>query len=162
MASGIVINSVQDALAVASQILDEAQQEVVWLIPPSLIPLLVRHDFAERTTPFLKRGGVSRGIIPVSHANVDAIQTSLSRGEDVRHSDRPQELFMFIGDRRYSVSAINVGVDEFTLATPVVAFWSENPTYAEYLLASFESAWSQAVPAAHRIEELLSQRGEHR
>ncbi len=142
MTSGIVISSVRDALAIASQIL-EATEEIVWLIPPSLVPLLRRLNFEnDSITPFLQRGGVSRGIIPLSHANVESMQTSLSRGEDVRHSDEVHELFMLVGDKQHSVSAINIGVDEYTLDTPIVAFWSEDPTYAEYLLASFESAWS--------------------
>ncbi|MGZ4847061.1 MAG: hypothetical protein ACXV5H_10375 [Halobacteriota archaeon] len=157
MTSGIVINSVLDALAVASQILEAAHDEVVWLIPPSLIPLLARYSFAEKITPFLKQGGVSRGIVPLSHANVEEIQASLARGEDVRHCDEVRELFMFVGDKQHSISAINTGVHNLTLDTPVIAFWSEDPTYAEYLLASFESAWSHAVPAEERIKELLGQ-----
>ncbi len=76
-------------------------------------------------------------------------------GEDIRHSDAVHELFMYVGDKRESVSSINIGVVEYTLDTPVVAFWSESHTYAEYLLTAFESAWSQAVPAEQRIEELL-------
>ncbi len=163
MVSGIVVNSVRDALAIEAQILEAAQQEVVWLIPPSLVPLLARFNFAsESITPFLQRGGTSRGIVPLSNANVEAMQTSLSRGEDIRHSDEIHELFMLVGDQRYSVSAINTGVAEYTLDTPVVAFWSESATYAEYLLTAFETAWSQAVPAAQKIEELLGQRGEQR
>ncbi|MGZ4904284.1 MAG: hypothetical protein ACXVIG_06780 [Halobacteriota archaeon] len=155
MASGLVINSVQDALAIASQILETAQQEVVWLIPPSLIPLLVQYDFGERATPLLKRGGVSRGIVPLSHANVEAIQESLSRGEEVRHSGEVHELYMFVGDKQYSVSAINIGIEEYTLDVPTAAFWSEDPAYAEYLLTSFERVWSQATPAQERIRELM-------
>ncbi len=158
MPSGIVINSVQDVVAVASQILEKAQEEVTWLIPPSLIPLLEYYDFvAESITPFLQKGGVSRGITPLSYANVEAIQGSLSRGEDVRHSDEPHELFMFVGDRRYSISAVNVGVKKFTPDTAIVAFWSASPIYAEYLLASFENVWTKAAPAEQRIQELLKE-----
>ncbi|MGZ4902884.1 MAG: hypothetical protein ACXV5T_06505 [Halobacteriota archaeon] len=47
---------------------------------------------------------------------------------------------MFVADRRQSISAINIGIDEFALDTPVTAFWSDDRTYAEYLLASFENA----------------------
>ncbi len=78
----------------------------------------------------------------------------LSLGEDLRHSDLHYEVFMIVGDRRHSLSAINIGVEEYTLDTPITAFWSESPTYAEYLLASFENVWSRAVPAAQKIEEL--------
>ncbi len=155
MPSGLVINSVKDVLAVASQILETARQEVVWLIPPSLVPLLVHYSFTEKTRPFMGQGGISRGILPLSASNVEATQGSLSRGEEIRHSDEVNELYMFVGDKQYSVSAINIGVEEYTLDTPVTAFWSESPTYAEYLLTSFESVWSRAVPAEERIQKLL-------
>ncbi len=85
---------------------------------------------------------------------------SLKNGEDVRHSDEVHELFMYIGDRQQSISAINIGIDEYTLGTPVTAFWSEDPTYAEYLLASFENVWSRAVPAEERIQELEQETGQ--
>ncbi len=78
-------------------------------------------------------------------------------GEDIRHSDEAHELFMYVGDERKSVSAINIGVKEYTFDTPVTAFLSESATYAEYLLAAFETVWSHAVPAQERIEELLGQ-----
>ncbi|MGZ4936757.1 MAG: hypothetical protein ACXVIG_07460 [Halobacteriota archaeon] len=100
---------------------------------------------------------MSRGIVPTSHVNVKEIQISLGNGEDVRHSDDTHEFFMYVGDRQQSISAIDIGVDEFTLETPVTAFWSESSVYAEYLLASFESAWPHAVPAEKRIQELLEQ-----
>ncbi len=61
---------------------------------------------------------------------------------------------MYICDKRESVSAINIGVSDYTLDTLGVAFWSDDATYAEYLLASFETAWSRAVPAMQRIHEL--------
>ncbi|MGZ4951419.1 MAG: hypothetical protein ACXVI0_09650, partial [Halobacteriota archaeon] len=111
----------------------------------------------EAMRAFVKQGGVSRGIVSVSRKNIDEIRMSVESGEDVRHSDEVHELFMYVGDKRKSVSSINIGIEEYTLDTPVVAFWSESPTYAEYLLASFESAWSHAVPAEERIKELLGQ-----
>lgn len=155
MPSGFIVNSVQDALAVASQILESAKEEVVWLVPPSINSLSRNYDFIELARAFVQQGGASRGIVPISHANVEEVQMSLDNGEDVRHSDRVPELFMYIGDGRQSISAINIGIDEFTLDTPVTAFWSESPTYAAYLLTSFENVWSHAVPAEKRIRELL-------
>ncbi len=156
MASGIVITSVHDALAVAARIIESATEEVVWLIPPSLLSLSLPYGFIERTRTFIDQGGVSRGVVPTSRANVAEIQTSLAVGKHIRHSDAAHELYMFIGDRRASISAVNMGVKEFTLATPVVAFWSEDPEYAAYLLTSFEGAWAEAEPADKRIVTLLA------
>ncbi len=95
--------------------------------------------------------------INISRANVDEIRLCVECGEDIRHSGAAHDLFMYVGDTRESVSSINIGAKEYTLDTPVVAFWSESPTYAEYLLASFEAAWSQAISAEERIKELLEE-----
>ncbi len=81
----------------------------------------------------------------------------LESGENIRHSDKVHEFFMFVGDRQQSISTINVGIREYTRDTPVIAFWSEDLTYAEYLLAFFERAWTEAVPAEERIRELSEQ-----
>lgn len=155
MASGIVINSVQDAIALASKIHETAQQEVVWLVPASIHSLSLHYGFIERAKTFIQNGGVTRGVVCISRKNAAEIEMFLDVGEDIRHSDDVHELLMYIGDKRESISSINIGVSDYTLDTPVTAFWSEDPTYAEYLLTSFENVWSQAVPAEKRIQELL-------
>jgi hypothetical protein len=101
---------------------------------------------------------LSRGVVQISPANITEIQMFLDAGEDIRHSDEVHEVFMFVGDKQQSISSLNIGVKEFTIDTPVTAFWSEDPAYAEYLLTSFEKVWSEAVPAEERIQELLEKR----
>jgi hypothetical protein len=64
---------------------------------------------------------------------------------------------MIVGDRQHSLSAMYADVKEFTLDTPIVAFSCESPIYAEYLIAAFEKAWSEAAPAEERLRELLEQ-----
>jgi hypothetical protein len=154
MPHGFIIDYVKDALAAALGILESEQKEVAWLVPPSVHSLATTLGFFEAMTAFIKQGGVSRGIVSVSRENVDEIRASVESGEDIRHSDVVNEVFMYVGDKQKSVSALNIGVVEYTLDTPVAAFWSEDPTYAEYLLAAFETAWAQAIPAQERIEEL--------
>ncbi len=105
----------------------------------------------------MQNGGTLRGITTVSPTNVEETRMRLSMGEDLRHSDPHYEFFMIVGDRQQSLSAINIGVQEYALDTPITAFWSEDPTYAEYLLTSFEDAWARAVPAEKRLQELLEQ-----
>ncbi|MGZ4908302.1 MAG: hypothetical protein ACXVIG_06475 [Halobacteriota archaeon] len=161
MPAGITINRVQDALAAALQILESAREEVFWLIPASINSLSLTYGGVEKVRAFTQQGGVSRGVVQISPANVKEIQLFLDAGEDIRHSDEAHEVFMFVGDKQQSISSINIGVEEFTLDTPVSAFWSEDPSYAEYLLIAFEYAWSQAVPAAKRIQELLGKEQRH-
>ncbi len=110
MPSGFIVSGVKDALAVALGILESAKQEVVWLVPPSFNSLSRNYDFIELARAFVQQGGASRGIVPISHENVEEVQMSLDNGENVRHSEKIPELFMYIGDGRQSISAINIGI----------------------------------------------------
>jgi hypothetical protein len=58
-------------------------------------------------------------------------------------------------DKKISTSAINVDINRMSLDTPMTLLWTDDPTYAEYLIATFELLWEQSIPAAQRIEELL-------
>ncbi len=154
MPAGIVINSVEDFIAMSLQILDTAEREALFLYPPSLLSLAGTCDTVEHVKRFVERGGVVRGITTVSPANIEETRMRLDAGEDLRHSNTAHEVFMFVGDRQHSVSVTNVGVEEFTLDTPITAFWSDDPTYAAYLLVLFETAWKNAIPADQRLHEL--------
>ncbi|MGZ4908288.1 MAG: hypothetical protein ACXVIP_03515 [Halobacteriota archaeon] len=158
MPSGLTVNSVEDVVAVVLEIFELAKHEVVFLSSPPILSLAGTFGTVESAKRFIQNGGVVRGVTAVSLANLEEARMRLDIGEDLRHSGQSHELSMFVGDGQQSMSAINIGVDEFTLDTPFTAFWSESPVYAEYLLASFENAWSQAVPAEERIQELLEQK----
>jgi len=158
MPIGTVITSVKDVLAAALGIVESAQKEVVWVIPASINTLSLTYGGVEKIKAFIQNGGSSRGVVQISPANITEIQMFLDAGEDIRHSDEVHEVFMFVGDKQQSISSLNIGVKEFTIDTPVTAFWSEDPTFAEYLLTSFEKVWSEAVPAEERIQELLEKR----
>ncbi len=156
MPSGTVITDLKDALAVIVAILESARHEVDFIVPPSIFSIAgASYGTMPRAKQFIQSGGVMKGITTVSRVNVEETRMRVTMGEDLRHSDLHDEFFMIIGDRKQSLSAINIGVYDFTLATPITALWSEDPTYSEFLLASFETAWSQAVPAEQQIEELL-------
>ncbi len=158
MPAGITINNLKDALAIVVKIMESAQNELVFLVPPSVFSMAAAYcDSMPRAKRFMQNGGAMRGITTVSPTNLEETRMRVELGESLRHSDPRYEVFMIVGDKQQSLSAINVGVEEYTLDTPITAFWSDDSTYAEYLLAAFENAWSQAVPAGKRIEELLKQ-----
>jgi len=77
---------------------------------------------------------------------------------DVRYLWQYQGIFLLAGDRKESISSINVDVESLSIDTPVVALWSDDPIYADYLLSTFEKVWDQAIPAAQWIEKLLKER----
>jgi hypothetical protein len=61
-----------------------------------------------------------------------------------------------VRDKKESISSINVYKDDILLEDPLIAFWSDDLAYAEYLLSSFDIVWKRSVPAAERIQELLA------
>ena len=111
----------------------------------------------ERAKKLITNGGHVRGIKNISFYYVDAVRQLLDIGEDVRHVDNSQEVLIFVRDKMESVSSINAVTNELLLNDQIVAFWSEGPTYAEYLLSHFDQAWAQSVDAQERIRELLEQ-----
>ncbi|MGZ4852998.1 MAG: hypothetical protein ACXV3D_07425 [Halobacteriota archaeon] len=154
MPTGTVINGAEDIIAAILELFESAQHQAVFLAPPSFVSLAGALDTVKSAEQFVQNGGVLRGITTVSHTNVKETRKRLDFGEDLRHCDVLSGIFMFVVDRQQSVSSINIGVREYTVDTPVIAFKSVDPTYAEYLLASFENAWSQGVPAEEQIKEL--------
>ena len=159
MTDGKVITNVTDALAICSNIIESANNEIIYITPPSLLVLASYFGLAERAKLFIQKGGRVRGIADFSYSFIKEIQSWLDIGEDVRHFPQYQGMFMLIGDGRESISSISVDVEHLSIDTPVAALWNwkDDPTYAEYLMSIFETTWEQAVPAAQRIEELLKE-----
>jgi hypothetical protein len=155
MASGIVINSVKDAIAVASNIIESAEKEVAWLVPGPMLVFAAEYKLTEKNEALIKRGGRVRGITDISPLYVEIISKLIRIGEDVRHAEHyAGASFMLVGDKKQSISMIQVSAEDLSLDGQIVAFWSEDPDYAAYLLTSFESAWAGAIDAQERIKEL--------
>ena len=157
MADGTIITSVTDALAICSNIIESANNEVVYLSPPSLLVLASQFSLREKTKMLIQKAGRVRGIADFSYQYIEEMREILDIGTDVRHVDQYQGIFMLVGDRKESISSMSIDVESLSIDTPLVALWSDDPTYAEYLMSTFEIAWEQSVPAAQRIEELLKE-----
>ena len=159
MSDGTIITSVTEALGVISKIIESANSEVRYISPPSMLILASYFGLGERAKLFIENGGRVRGIADFSYPYIKEIQGLLNIGEDVRYFSQYQGVFMLVGDGRESISSISVDADSLSIDTPVVALWnwSDDPTYAEYLMSTFEAAWGQSIPAAQRIEELLKE-----
>ena len=155
MTGRTIITGVTDALAICSNIIESAENEVVYISPPSLLLLASQLGLVERVKLFIQKGGRVRGITDFSHEHIKEMQKGLDNGVEVRHFPQYQGIFMLVGDGRESISSVSIDVRSLSIDTPVVALWSDDPTYAEYLMSIFETTWEQAIPAAERIEELL-------
>lgn len=99
-----------------------------------------------------------RGVTEIRPPYIKIISELIHFGEDVRHVKPFGGVsFMLIGDNKQSIASLHVNVENLSVDDQIVAFWSENPTYVEHLLSSFESAWTQGVDAQERISELLKE-----
>jgi hypothetical protein len=153
MAERIIIESVRDALAVGSNIIEAAEKEVVWLLEPAILAFSFQFSIPKKSKMLIEKGGCVRGITKISGTSLDIVRKLLDNGEELRHIDQYQGAFMLIGDKKESISSINVNT-EFGLDDPIVAFWTDDQAYADFLTATFEAAWNEAVDAEKRVREL--------
>jgi hypothetical protein len=65
-----------------------------------------------------------------------------------------------VHDKKENVSPINPVTKDLVLNDRLVAYWTDDPTYAVYRLSSFKAAWTKLIPAADRIQELLKEASE--
>jgi hypothetical protein len=153
VAERIIIESVKDALAVSSNIIESAEKEVVWLLEPAMLAFSFQFGIQKKSKMLIEKGGRVRGITKISGASLDVVRKLLDNGEEVRHIDQDQGTFMLIGDKKESISSINVNT-EFSLDDPIVAFWTDDQAYADFLTTTFETAWNEAVDAEKVVREL--------
>ncbi|MGZ4926486.1 MAG: hypothetical protein ACXV4B_08560 [Halobacteriota archaeon] len=158
MAFGKTIESVKDLLAVVGEIVEAAETEIAYLVPASLLGFASQNGLLRAgAKKLIQNGGRVRGLTTLSFYYIDVVRPLLDIGEDVRHVGQSQEVLMLVRDKKESISSINVYKDELLLEDPLVAFWSDDPAYAEYLLSSFDMVWKNSVPAEERIQELLKE-----
>jgi hypothetical protein len=153
-----IITSVTDALAVCSNIIESANDEVVYLSPPSLLVLASKFGLRENIKMFIRQGGRVRGIADFSYQYIEEMREILDTGTDVRHISQYQGIFLLMGDRKENISSISIDAKSVSVDTPIVALWNDDTTHAECLIFTFETAWEQAIPAGQWIEELLKER----
>ncbi len=154
MSGKVVIESVTDGLAVASNVVESATNEIVWLLPPEMLIFSDQFGIAEKCKTLIENGGRVRGITQITGIYRDVIQKRIDYGEEIRHVDRYQGAFMLVGDKKESISAIYLDLEELSLDDELRAFWTDNEAYADYLMSTFEFEWNNAVDANKKLLEL--------
>ncbi|MFZ0926367.1 MAG: hypothetical protein WCE82_09635 [Halobacteriota archaeon] len=154
MAREITIKNVKDALAAGSNIIESAQNEVVWILPPNYLAYSFQFSIPEKSKMLIEKGGRVRGITKISGAYLDPVRKLLDSGEELRHIDQFPGAFMLVGDNKESISSMNINAENLTLDDPTVALWTDNKAQAEFLTTTFETAWNEAVDAKKRLREL--------
>ncbi len=152
-----VLQRAGDVVTAKLSILNSTEKE--WFaVVPTILTVFSSLYFVEDDKKFLDRGGEIRFITDITHPYVELIQQHVDMGMEVRHLDRYAGLIFCVFDERISITAINTDLKRVSLNEPISALWTDDPTYAQYLVSTFELLWEQGVPAAQRIEELLKER----
>jgi len=152
-----IIKSIKEFLAVATSLIDSLGEEFLVAGPEIMFVIASLYGTNEVIKKFMDRGGKMRVISDISYSSIESVQQVLDMGEDIRHYDKYQGIIFAVFDRKTSISAINVDIKSVSLHEPMTALWTDDPTYANYLVSTFELLWEQAVPATQRIDELLKE-----
>ncbi|HYC20611.1 MAG TPA: hypothetical protein VEF35_08375 [Candidatus Bathyarchaeia archaeon] len=158
MAKGTIVTNVKDALAVGSNIMESATNEIVWLLPPELLVFSVHFGLPEKSKTLIEKGGRVRGVFHISPPFIELARVLLDIGENLRNVEHYEGVFFLVADKKQSISSMHLHTEDLALDDEIVAFWSEDPNYADYLLSNFEPAWKRGVDAQERIRELLELR----
>ncbi|HYA33311.1 MAG TPA: helix-turn-helix domain-containing protein [Candidatus Bathyarchaeia archaeon] len=150
-----IIKSNKELVAAAIPLIESMKEE--WLVAAPGLATVVASLFGinDAAAEFIRRGGRVRTIVDISYPIVDNVRELLNIGEDVRHIDQHGVMFV-VFDRKNSMTAINPA-ESASLTAPMVALWTDDPTYAEYLASTFEMLWKESIPAEERLQELLQQ-----
>jgi hypothetical protein len=154
MPKGTIIESVKDALAVGSNIIESAKSGIVWLLPPEMLIFASQFGLTDKCKTLIENGGRVRGITRVTKTYAKVIGELLDIGEEVSHVDRYQGAFMLVGDKKESISSIYLDLKALSLDDQLRAFWTDNLAYADYLMSTFEFEWESAVDAKKILQEL--------
>ncbi len=152
-----VIKSIKELVAVMLPILTAMDEEWVYAVPSGAAVLGYQFGMWEAAREFTERGGRIRGImydIPYSTAVI--LKEFLASGVELRYLGR-EGLIFTIFDRAKTISGISGDVVYRSFKQPLTALWTDDPTYARYLMSTFETLWEQSTPAAERIKELLAE-----
>jgi sugar-specific transcriptional regulator TrmB len=149
-----VLKSIREVVSVAAPLILSAEKEFLWIAPMNGLIMASLFGINDVVKELVEKGGQVRGITDITPSGIGLVQEVLALGEDVRHFNGYRGVFYGIFDRKHCTSAINIDVKRVALNESVSMLYTDDPIFADYLAATFETLWRQSVPAAQRIEEL--------
>ena len=158
MANKTILENVKDAIAASAVIVESAKNEIVWILPPQALVFAAQYGLTDKSEMLIEEGGHVRGITDISSPYTSVVRELLDIGEQVRHLHRYQGEFMLIADQTDSLSSLalqKADLRDLALDDHIAAFWTDDPSYTEYLMTTFEAVWKDAVDAKKHIEQLL-------
>jgi hypothetical protein len=145
MTAGKIVTSVRESFAVASNIIESAKNEIVWIVPPAPLVMGRYFSLSDQSRAFIANGGSLRGILNITPPYIELARNLMDTGETLRHVEGYSGLFFIVGDVMETMSAVIVNPEELSCASKVIAFWGNGTTYAEYLLSIFEKGGRKAL-----------------
>ncbi len=152
-----ILKSVKDVIAAIMPSVASTEKEWLCVVPPIALVLASLYGIIEGTKKLVERGGRVRIITDISYPYIELAQQHLDIGTDMCHYDQYRGIMYTVFDRKSAISAISADISHVSLNEPLSAIWTDDLTYADYLVSTFELLWEQSVPAAQRIEELLKE-----
>jgi len=152
-----ILKSVKDVIAAIMPSVASTEKEWLCVVPPIALVLASLYGIIEGTKKLVERGGRVRIITDISYPYIELAQQHLDIGTDMCHYDQYRGIMYTVFDRKSAISAISADISHVSLNEPLSAIWTDDLTYADYLVSTFELLRRQSVPAAQRIEELLKE-----
>ena len=152
-----IIKSIKELVAATSTLISSAKNGFLYIVPSEMLVITSLLGINAEAEKLIERGGHVKGISEVKYADIAPAQEVLEIGEELRHYDSYGGIYFAVVDKKHSVSAINVDINRISLNEPVSLLWTDDPTYANYLTATFDTLWEQSIPASEQIEKLLQQ-----
>jgi sugar-specific transcriptional regulator TrmB len=152
-----IIKSIRELVSATITLTSAAKNGFLYVVPGEMLAIASLFGINAEAKKIVEQGGSIRGISDLRYADIAPAQEVLDIREDLRHYDNYRGVYFAVVDSRHCVSAINVDINRIGLDEPISMFWTNDPTYAEYLTATFEVLWRQSAPAEQRIQELLQQ-----
>jgi sugar-specific transcriptional regulator TrmB len=152
-----IIKSVKEAAAIAISTMTSLERRFLWVAPGSTVIAASLFGINEAVKKLIERGGCVRGICDVTYPIIEPVQELLDIGEDVRHFSQYRGIYLGVYDSKLCWSSINVDLSRISLNEPLSVLQTDNSTYINYLVSTFEILWKQSVPATQQIDELLKE-----
>ncbi|MGZ5521223.1 MAG: TrmB family transcriptional regulator [Halobacteriota archaeon] len=152
-----IIKSIRELVSATITLTSAAKNGFLYVVPGEMLAIASLFGINAEAKKIVEQGGSIRGISDVRYADIAPAQEVLDIPEDLRHYDNYRGVYFAVVDSRHCVSAINVDINRIGLDEPISMLWTNDPTYADYLKATFEVLWRQSAPAEQRIQELLQQ-----
>ena len=152
-----IIKSIKELVSIASPLAAATKNEIIIVSPEEVITVASLFGILDEVKKLIGRGASFRMLTDVSYSGIELIKEAIDIGEEVRHLERYRGVYFAVMDRKVCLHGINLDIRHISLTQPIAMLYTDDPTYAQYLIATFEALWQQSVPAARRIEELQKQ-----